>query len=289
MTRRGEAVTLSVSKQQRDRLEALAAELKMTWGEKPSISQLVKAIADQRLRVAANHDWTSDRISVLQQAWRSLVDAGQIDAAVGIAVLVLERHETPLPLRQELEIWVGQPGKPWRPQLEALIRKQQPFELAYQDASERIWEFTAMHASIITHEKRQYLDCYCEETEGNEGLPALRHNWCFRLERIPDVASLDPVKAKWLPELPTIETEFHLFGRLAFAYEAKPQDCRVEWHGELAKVRRVVRRVSSTFWFLREVRRYGADCVIVAPAELREKWMAELQQVLMRYERSEGA
>lgn len=287
MTRKGEAVTLSVSKHQRDRLEALAAELRMLWGGKPSISQLVKAIADQKLRVAANHDWSAARITELHQAWRSLRDAGQLDAAMGVAQLLLERHETALPLRQELEAFVLRPGKPWRSQLEALLRKQQPFELAYQDASERVWEFTVRHAKIITHEKREYLDCYCDETEGNKDLPALRHNWCFRLDRIPDVASLNLVKARWVSELPTIEVELHLFNGLAFSYEAKQMpkqpDLRVEWHGKLPRVRRVVRAVSSTFWLFREVRCYGPDCEVVGPEQVRERFVAEQRSLMALY------
>ena len=283
MTRKGESITLSVQKWQRDKLEALAAELQMLWGGKPSISQLVKAIADNKLRVAANHDWSVDRIADLQQAWHSLVDVGQLDSALGIAKLLLERHETALPLRQELEQFVEQPGQSWLNTLNALLRKDQPFQLAYQDAAGRIWEFTVRHARIITHEKREYLDCYCDETEGNQDLPTLRHNWCFRLDRISSTASLTPVKAKWIKALPTIQVELHLLNHLAFNYEAKPQDITCEWHRELAKTKQVIRKISNTFWFLREIRRYGSDCVIIKPEELRSRYIKEQLQSLRNY------
>jgi predicted DNA-binding transcriptional regulator YafY len=283
MTRKGESVTLSVQKHQRDKLEALAAELQTLWGGKPSISQLVKAIADNKLRIAANHDWSPDRIAVLQQAWRSLVDAGQLDSALGIAALLLERGETALPLRQELERFVEQPGQSWRKTLNALLRKNQPLELAYQDAAGRIWDFTVRHAKIITHEKHEYLDCYCDETEGNKELPTLNHNWCFRLDRISSKASLSPVNASWIEAFPTVQVELHLLNHLAFNYEAKPQDVVCEWHGELAKTRQVIRSINNSFWFLREIRRYGADCMIVEPLELRQRFINEQLQSLKRY------
>jgi len=284
MTRKGESVTLSVQKHQRDKLEALAAELQTLWGGKPSISQLVKAIADNKLRVAANHDWSQDRIADLQQAWRSLRDAGQRDSALGIAALLLERHETALPLRQELEQFIEQPGQSWRKTLNALLRTNQPFELAYQDAAGRIWEFTVRYARIITYEKREYLDCYCDETEGNQDLPTLRHNWCFRLDRISSTASLSPVKANWIEAIPTIEVELHLLNHLAFNYEAKAQDVVCEWHRELAKTKQVIRKINNTFWFLREIRRYGSDCMIVGPEELQSRYINEQLQSLKPYE-----
>jgi predicted DNA-binding transcriptional regulator YafY len=283
MTRKGEAITLSVQKRQRDCLESLAAELQMLWGGKPSISQLVKAIADNKLRVAANHDWSIERIANLYQAWQSLKDAGQLDAALGLAVLLLERHETALPIRQALEDFLEKPGKPWRSALDALIRKHQPFELAYQDASGRISNFTVRHAKIITYERREYLDCYCEETEGNKDLPTLAHNWCFRLERIPDETSLSPIASPWIESLPTLEVEIHLLNHLAFSYESKPTDLMNEWHESLPKARRVVRAVSNTFWFLREVRRYGADCLIVGPEAVRSRFIAEQRILLQQY------
>lgn len=283
MTRKGEAVTLSVSKYQRDQLEALAAELQMHWGGKPSISKLVKAIADNKLRIAANHDWSTDRIAVLHQAWRSLVDVGQLDSALGMAALLLERHETALPLRQELEQFVKRPGQSWRNTLDALLRKNQPFELAYQDAAGRIWEFTVRHARIVTHERREYLDCYCDETEGNKELSPLKHNWCFRLNRISSKASLTRIDTTWIETLPTLQVELHLLNHLAFSYEAKSQDIVCEWHGELAKTRRVIRSINNTFWFLRDIRRYGADCMIVEPADLRQRFIDEQLQSLKHY------
>jgi predicted DNA-binding transcriptional regulator YafY len=37
------------------------------------------------------------------------------------------------------------------------------------------------------------------------------------------------------------------------------------------RIRRVVRKVSNTFWFLREVMQYGEDCEIISPESLRKR------------------
>ena len=44
MTRKGEAITLSVSLAAKQGLEAIAQELGYTWGNKPNISKLIEAI-----------------------------------------------------------------------------------------------------------------------------------------------------------------------------------------------------------------------------------------------------
>ena len=273
MTRKGRAITLSVNDRQKAKLEQLALEFGMTWGDKPNISQLVKAIADNKLRLATNHDWSRDRINALNAARNVLVDAGQVEQALAIAQLLLERSELTLPLRQELEQFVAQPVAPWRLDVEQLIRRQQPFQLAYQDAAGLVWSFTVCYAELVTHEERQYLDCWCEETAGNQDLPELAHNWCLRLDRVANDAAITPVSGRWRSVgLDSISVEFHLRGRLAFAYRTKTEaDIVNEWHPEQPQVRRVVRSVPSTFWFFREVLRYGEDCEIIAPEIVRSQ------------------
>ncbi|MGF1497258.1 MAG: helix-turn-helix transcriptional regulator [Elainellaceae cyanobacterium] len=271
MTRKGRAITLSVDDHQKAQLEAIALEFNITWGDKPNISQLVKTIADGKLRVAANHDWTGDRINILNQARNLLIDAGEIDSAVAIAQLLLERGELSIPLRQELEQFVHQPVSPWRLEVERLIRRQQPFQLAYQDAAGHILNFTVRYAEIVRHEERQYLDCWCDETEGNRDIPELIHNWCLRLDRLANDAAISPMAGRWRPAgLDQVPVEMHLTGGLAFAYRTKSgADVVNEWHPERPQVRRVVRQITSTFWFFREVLRYGEECEVVSPAGVR--------------------
>lgn len=40
--------------------------------------------------------------------------------------------------------------------------------------------------------------------------------------------------------------------------------------------RRVVRQITNLFCFFREVRRYGPDCVVVSPTEVRDRFAAEI-------------
>ncbi|PSB19570.1 WYL domain-containing protein [filamentous cyanobacterium CCP1] len=285
MGRRGQSVTLSVSELDKSKLEALALEFGMTWGDRPNISRLVEAIARRQLVIAPNHDWTKERINALNQARTALIDAGRIEAAVMIAHLLLERSELTIPLRTELEQFVERPAFPWRLEVERYIRRQQPFQLSYQDAAERIWQFTIRHAEIVTYEDRQYLDCWCEETEGNQDLPDLTHNWCLRIDRITD-AVIAPVNGEWYAELTAILVEMHLFRGLAFAYRSKTAKDEVnEWLAELPQVRRVVRRVAHSFWFMREVLRYGQDCEIISPNAMRDRMKQEVQALYERYDR----
>lgn len=283
MGRRGQSITLSVSEADKAQLEALALEFGKTWGDRPNISRLVEAIARRQLVIAPNHDWTKERIAALNRARTALVDVGEIQMAVAIAHLLLERSELTLPLRTELEQFIQQPVLPWRLQVERYIRQNQPFQLSYQDAAERIWQFSIRYAELVTHEERQYLDCWCEETEGNRDLPELQHNWCLRLDRITD-ASVSPIAGQWQPGLAVILVEIHLFRGLAFAYRSKTNQDEVnEWLTDPPQVRRVVRRVSNTFWFIREILRYGQDCEIISPDSVRNRLKQEIIALGERY------
>jgi WYL domain len=282
MGRPGRSITLSLSEQDKAHLEAIAEEFGMTWGDRPNISELVKAIASRQLMIAPNHDWTMERIHFLNRARTALVDIGEMEIAVAIAQLLLERSELTIPLRAEIEQFTNQPTLSWRLEIERYIHRHQPFCLSYQDAAGRVWQFTIRYAEIATYEERQYLECWCEETDGSQDLPELVHNRCLRLDRITD-AAVSPIAGKW-SELATIAVEFHLLRGLAFAYRSKTARDEVnEWVVELPQVRRVVRRVSSTFWLIREVLRYGQDCEVIAPGAVRDRVKEEVRSLSVRY------
>lgn len=284
MTRKGKAITLSLQPHQKASLEALAAAYDILWGNRPNISQLVKAIADGELKVAPNNDWSDDRIQMLDRVRKFLVDAGQREEAIALAELLLERSEISDPLRQEIQNYIDRPAYPWRIDIDRFIQQQQPFGLTYQDAAGRTRDFTIRYAEITTHEDRQYLDCWCEETEENQDIPPLIHNWCLRLDRIPEEASVAKVDGVWHPGLDRVLVEMHLFDGLVLAYRSKSNaDVENALHPELDKTRRVVRKVSNTFWFFREVRRYGPDCEIISPPEVRDRFIAQLRKQVSRY------
>ena len=284
MSRKGQSITLSISDEDKAQLEAIARELGMMRGDRPNISGLVEAIARQQLRVAANNNWSETRIQVLVHAVHTLTDAGQIEEATEIASLLLERSELSIPLRKQIEGSLKTPPPPWRLEIERYIRRQQPFQLAYRDAADRPWSFTIRHAQITLHERREYLDCWCDETEGNQDLPELHHNWCLRLDRIPLGTAIVPVEGQWRSSLSQIEVEMHLFSGLAFAYKAKHTDISNNWLTEKPPVRQVVRRISSTFWFIREVLPYGADCVVLSPESVQKLVTANLIAMCQNYE-----
>jgi len=284
MPRKRASITLSIADREKAELERLALEFGQTWGEdKPNISRLVKAIAQSKLRLAVNHDWGSDRLNALYQALNLLKDQGKQSEALILAHLLLERSELSLPLRQEIQAFVDQPSHPWRQAVERYILQHQPFRLTYQDAAERIWRFTVRHARITPREDRQYLECWCAETEGNQDIPSLQHNWSLRLDRIADEAVISPVEGDWRPNLDQVEVEFHLLGGLALAYRTKQEGDRVnEWLGD-RQIRRVVRSITNTFWFFREMRRYGAECAVIGPSEVRDRFAGEAIAMARHY------
>jgi hypothetical protein len=282
MSRKGQSITLSISDRDKAQLEAIALELGMMWGDRPNISKLVEAIARRQLLVFPNNNWSETRIRALERSIHALTDIGQIEQAKIIAQLLLERSELSLPLRAEIERFLENLPPGWRLEIDRYILRQQPFQLTYQDAAERLWNFTVRHAKVTPHEKRQYLDCWCEETEGNQDLEDLHHNWCLRLDRIQD-AAVTPVEGHWLPHLDQIEVEMHLLKGLAFAYRAKPEDCANDWLPDQPRVRRVVRKVSNTFWFLREIAPYWDDCVVVSPESVRKLFTEKLVSLCHQY------
>mgnify|MGYP002784351011 FL=1 len=283
MSRKGHSITLSINERDKSQLEQIAVEQGMLWGDRPNISRLVEAIARRELLIGRNNDWSETRIRALHQSIQILIDAGQIDAAQIVAQLLLERSELPIPLRNQIDRDLEAPLAPWRLEIDQYIRRQTPFQLTYRDARDHPWSFTIRHARITPYERRQYLECWCEETEGNQDLPALQHNWTLRLDRIPD-AAISTVQGQWRPDLDCLEVEMHLFKGLAFAYEAKPTDIQNEWLSDrYPPVRHVIRRVANTFWFFREVFRYGEDCHILAPAAVQERFQQKLQALCAAY------
>ncbi|MFN6158910.1 MAG: WYL domain-containing protein, partial [Dolichospermum sp.] len=255
----------------------------MKWGDDPNISKLIKAIAQHELIVSKNNDWQDSRIRALHRCIGALTDIGQNEQAEIIANLLLERSELSIPLRKEIERFLNNSRPSWRLQIDHYILRQQPFQLAYQDASERVFNFTVHYAKIRPHEKRQYLDCWCEETEGNLDIPELQHNWCFRLDGINE-ASVTEITQKWLNGLDQIDVEMHLYKGLAFAYQPKPEDKIVEWIPDQPQVKKVIRRISNTFWFIREIMQYSSDCIVVSPEDVRSRIKESLVKLCQNYD-----
>jgi WYL domain len=283
MSRKGQSITLSVSERDKAQLEALALEYGKTWGDRPNISKLVEAIARRQLAISPNNDWQDSRIQALKHALDALIDAGKIEEALIVANLLLSRSELSSPLRREIERFQQNPPPPWRIEINRYIRRQQPFQLSYQDARGHLWTFTVRHAQIVPHEERQYLDCWCEETEGNFDVPELLHNWSLRLDRIQD-AGVVPISGEWRSSLAQLPVEMHLSGRLAFAYKTKTEDDVTEWLADNPGVRRVIRPITATYWFIREVLQNAPDIVVVSPDSVRDRIKQKLINLCRQYD-----
>lgn len=278
---RRERINLSLKQSDKDQLQELAAAFGFTWGDRPNISKLMEAIARRKVLLTKNNDWSQEQIRALNQARTLLVDAGSLQEALALAQILLERSELTIPLRQELSTFVESLTQSWRQQLDTLIQRQQPFCLSYQDASGHLWQFHIHHARIVLHERRHYLDCWCDQTEGSDEIFDLIHNRSLRLDRITDAVLL-PLSGTWKSALDSLTVILHLYPPLAFAYTPRPQDLEDSWiHG--GKIRQIQREITSSFWFFREVLPYAEACEIIGPPEIRSRFCDHLQAMMNRY------
>jgi len=281
MSRKGQSITLSVSEAEKQQLQALAEAFNCKWGKKPNISRLVSAIAQNQLQVLANTDWSQERIQALNAARKALIDYGEISQAQEIARLLISREELSHPIRQEIESFLVQPQPAWRQTIEELIAQKQPFRLTYQDAAERPFNFNVLYGQIRHIEKRDYLLCYCQESEHNQDIEPLRHNWTLRLDRIQE-AAVTEIHQPWANDLARVSVTFELYGGLAFGYEAKTDDVFV---GELTgESRRVIRKIFNTFWFFRDIAPYWHQCQVIQPQSVRDRAMENIRKLAQVYQ-----
>jgi predicted DNA-binding transcriptional regulator YafY len=277
MPRKKETITLSVPPGTKQQLEAIADRLGVHWGTKPSPSGLVTKIAQQEFEVSQPFSLSPTQVIALRQSVRDLIDAGHINEAQSVLTLLIDRGQLETPLRQDLMRQVTQPLEGWRPQIDQLIKNQQPFQLIYQNSQSTVLDFTVRYAEVVFYEKRQYLETWCEETADSTNLPDLRHNRCLRFDRIQAVL---PLEQEWHGYSDSINVIFHLTGWLRNAYEAKPHDISDE---PLENARQITRRTINPFWFFREILPYGDECEIISPPIIRQQFQAKIQAMHSRY------
>ncbi len=285
MPRKKETLTLSVPPGTKEQLEAIARRFNIFWGKEPSISGLLVAIAQQKLEVGKPFTLDSAQVKALQQAAKILSDSGQIAEAQTLIGLLLERGNLEPPQRQLFLQQASQLTEAWRIIIDQHRSNQQPFLLFYCDAQERELEYTVRYAEISFEEKRFYLNIWCEETEDikDTDFPELIHNRCLRLDRIKAII---PTAGQWRGEgLDSLKVYLRFLRGMVKAYEPRAADMgnEVVAVGE-EKVRQVVRRVSNPFWLVREVLRYGGDCVVVSPESVREQVKQKLRLQCQQYD-----
>ncbi|MDJ0516868.1 MAG: WYL domain-containing protein [Trichodesmium sp. MO_231.B1] len=280
MNRKKDTLTLSIPPGTKEQLEAIARRFNIFWGETPSPSGLITAIAQKQLEIGPPFTFNSTQVAAFQQATKTLIDSGYIGEAQTIVSTILERGNLETPLRRSLQQLVNQPSEAWRLQVDEYINQKQPFKLSYQNAQEQNLEFTVRYAEISFEEKRFYLEIWCEETEDikNTDFPELIHNRCLRLDRIKAIAK---THGQWREEgLDYLKVYLHFYKGMVKAYEPRDRDIENEVVGD---VRQVVRQVSNPFWLIREVLKYGGDCVVISPEKLRSRIKQKLLETLDHY------
>jgi predicted DNA-binding transcriptional regulator YafY len=281
MSRKKETITLSIPSGTKEQLEEIARRLGIFWGKSPSISGLLVAIAQQQQEMKKLFTFTPDQVAALDQAAKVLIDTGFTGQAQTLVNLLLEQGNLELPLQQALVGLLKQPSEEWRSRVEQHRQNQQPFHLSYGNAQGEDLLFTVRYAEISFEEKRFYLDIWCDETDDikNPDFPELIHNRCLRLDRIKGVV---PINGHWRHEgLDFLKVYLHFYRGMVKAYEPKQNDVSNEVIGD---VRQVVRRVSNPFWLIREVLRYGEDCVVVSPENVRSLVRNKLRTLCQHYD-----
>jgi hypothetical protein len=260
-------------------LEDIALQLGYTWGARGNVRALVEAIARGSIAVAGSTAFSAQQQQVLGRATIAALDRGEWQDALALGAVFKT-----LPIKDEgLRALVGAKLEPlqraWVNNVFAAIEQHQSFKLSYQDAAGRVFTFNVCGAQFVAYEQRTYLDCWCLETEGNKDLPQLQHNWSLRLDRITDAETV-PLKEKWR-SLDSITIEMVLSGGLAYAYQPRQEDTLIEIIDE---IKRVKRRITNTFWFVREVLAYGPDAQVIAPIELHDRIYQKFIDAAKQYE-----
>lgn len=277
MARKKETITLSIPPGTKAQLEAIASSLDIKWGNNPSISGLVVAIAQGQVNLESVLTLGDAQVAALSQAIRLLVDSGYIGDAQTLVLFLLERASLETPLRQLLLEQVSHPTEPWRRFIDQQISNQEPFRLVYEDSQKQQLEFTVRYCEIRFWEKRFYVEAWCEELSERSKLPELLHNRCFRLDRIINIL---PVNGDWRKSLDYVDVKFKIFDRLMHAYEAQQDDIEDKIVDD---ARYIVRRVSNTFWFIREIFRYGENCLVLSPESVKSQLVEKLASLNRLY------
>lgn len=270
-------------------LEALAIEHGFKWGERGNAKALIEAIAREQISLMpsggelSSLPWSESRQQIILKLIWMLRDAGNHDVVQELAAILLERPELNSPIRLELERYQSDVLPEWKNKLQNLINAQKPFQLSYADAQGEVSVHNVRYAAIVPRERHQYLDAWVEETDITTDLPELAHNRSFRFDRITN-AGVAPIEGEWRTAgLDTVVVEFQLSGRLAHAYEPRSADIDDSWLYSAVPTRMVARRISSTFWFVREILPYGKDCIVVSPSDVRDRIQKELIAAVNNY------
>ena len=280
MKRKKETLTLSIPPGTKTQLEEVARRQKVFWGNNPSISGLLVAIARGEIAVGQPFAFSPAQIHALDRTIKALTDSGQMNEAKTIVELLLDRGQLETPLRQELVQKISHDTEAWRRVVDIHIERREPFHLIYRNSQHEQEEFNVRYGRIQFFEKRFYLEAWCEESNDLKSIPDLKHNRCFRLDRIINILRHN---GTWYAEgLGTIEGQLYFHGHMVSAYEPKKEDV-FNQEEENGKIRKVIRKITNPFWLVREVMRYGKNCEIVSPIAMRDRLKQDLKKMCEQY------
>lgn len=282
MKRKTETITLSIHKGTKKNLEEIAENFGIYWGDRPSISGLLNAIAKQEVAVSEPMFFDQVQIQSMEKAVKALVDVGQMQAAQVLMELLLEKGNIENIFREDLtaKLQTQAGAEAWRRVIDNYIEQRQPFFLVYENNQGEQEQFHVTYGEITFHEKRLYLDAWCEEENENPTFPIeeLKHNHSFHLERI--ISALN-YPSKWRYQgLNHIQVHLHFYDAMIKAYQQKKEDIEVKKEKDKLKV---VKRISNPFWLIREIYPYRDKCEIISPPEVRNKYLEEWEKIGKRY------
>lgn len=270
--------TLSLNQGDQALLSQKAEKLGFLRGDKPNSTELVRALARGELPLADVLSPDLQRV-LTEQLWQIKDFQDSV-----LLAKYLQKREDLLPEFLELtDLFFDSLRESWVPTVASFIEAKQPFQLFYTDAAGTPFSFNVRFAKFTHRNLRTYLDCWCEETEGNQDLSGLQHNWSFRPDRVGSAGAVAIEKPWRSEELDTIGAEFHLYGGLAYAYEPRADDLGQEWISGDPPTLAVVRSITSSFWFKREILPYGKSCLVVGPEELRQGIKGEIENLVKLY------
>jgi hypothetical protein len=168
----------------------------------------------------------------------------------------------------------------WVRQVKELIRDRRPFQVVTPRGS-----YSVLWAEFwvpTEGQRRRQLLTWCEESSSE--LPELTHNRTFKLNR-QDVTIVPLSNKAWRYQgIDTINAIIELRGSLARTYQPRPEDVWEEIiQIDNQVIRRVTKKIWSTFWLFQSVSRYWSDCVILAPNSMREHFLADLEKTMKLY------
>ncbi|NJR24354.1 MAG: hypothetical protein HC786_20480 [Richelia sp. CSU_2_1] len=259
-------------------LEQKALDLGLTYNGRPSRSKLIQEIAADRIFISP--PMSAEEQGALLRSVVAMHQArapqSQIEILVAWAIARPEFSEKIKAQFQKLSHFSG-----WRSEAEKYISQCKPFLLAYKGECWTV-EFAKISDSGVG-DRRPYLMAWVRELGSNPESDPLGHNRTFLLDAEASVEPIDSLDWRY-SGLDEIDMVFEV----DFLYRSKPEDFSAEsvlanWMGIEKPAIRITRKITSLFWALQELDRYGDKCRIVSPDWAIERSVSTLRNRLRLY------